>query len=453
MYRLMLALALAAAPDATAQDPAVPRVPGQPDRILLLPDDLAPPGSRPPAPAAQRDAVLRWNEVALAAVKSARTPPPIAARNLAIVHLAVYDAVNAVDRTHRPYLDALTAPAGTDPTAAAAAAAHRTLVALYPDQAGRFDAALRDTLTTVPAGTGRDDGVTLGRDVADRALRLRAQDGDAMRGRYTPRATQGGWQPTPPAFRTPLLPGWATVTCLALPRVGDFRPPGPPDLMSEKFAAAYRRVKDLGAADGSTRTADQTEVARFWADGDGTVTPPGHWNHIAQTVSVARGLTLAENARLFAMLNVALSDAGRVCWDGKYGFDFWRPVTAIRVGGRPGDPAVPADRCWAPLLETPPFPSYPSGHSTFSGAAAAVLAEVFGTDEVRFASTSDGLPGVTRSFRSFSDAAREAGVSRIYGGIHWDFDNEDGLACGRKVGEYVARHFFRPASESSQTRR
>jgi membrane-associated phospholipid phosphatase len=154
----------------------------------------------------------------------------------------------------------------------------------------------------------------------------------------------------------------------------------------------------------------------------------------------------AETARLFAVLNVALADAAIVCWDGKFHYDLWRPVTAIREASGLIDLALPADRDWEPLLPTPPFPAYPSGHSTFSGAAAAALAELFGTDAIRFTSTSDGLPGVTRSFASFSAAAAEAGASRIYGGIHWDFDNSEGLMCGRKVGEFVARTVARPVS-------
>ena len=177
-------------------------------------------------------------------------------------------------------------------------------------------------------------------------------------------------------------------------------------------------------------------MARFWADGEGTVTPPGHWNRIARSVAAEKKLELAERARLFALLNVAMADASIVCWDCKYRFDFWRPVTAIRE----------VDPTWVPLLPTPPFPAYTSGHSSFSGAAAAALVSFFGTDRVRFSSTSDGLPDVTRSFDSFSAAAEEAGASRIYGGIHWAFDNTDGLACGREIGEDVARRHFLPAA-------
>jgi membrane-associated phospholipid phosphatase len=242
-------------------------------------------------------------------------------------------------------------------------------------------------------------------------------------------------------FRPPLLPGWGRVACFAVADPAAFRPPAPPAVGTPEYERAYAEVAALGRADSPTRTPDQTVVARFWADGDGTVTPPGHWNRIAQAVAADRRLTLAEAARLFAVLNAAMADAAVVCWDCKYRFDVWRPVTAL------GE----TDPTWSPLLPTPPFPAYTSGHSSFSGSAAAALAAYFGTDEVAFATTSDGLPGVTRSFRRFSAAAAEAGMSRIYGGIHWQFDNAAGLRCGREIGAEVAKRFGLPAPPPAGT--
>ena len=241
-----------------------------------------------------------------------------------------------------------------------------------------------------------------------------------------------------------LLPGWSNLPLFALPSVESLRPPGPPAITSREYAASYREVKQLGAIVVRSRTQEQTEIARFWEDGAGTATPPGHWNQIAATVAQAKKLRPSENARLFAALNVALADAAIACWDCKYRFDFWRPVTAIRADRVFADPALDSDPDWEPLLDTPPFPAYTSGHSSFSAAAAAVLAEFFGSDAIRFESTSEGLAGVVRRFDSFTAAAQEAGLSRIYGGIHWDFDNRDGLAGGRRVGEYVGRQFFQP---------
>ena len=202
----------------------------------------------------------------------------------------------------------------------------------------------------------------------------------------------------------------------------------------------------LGAATGSPRTADETEMAVFWADGAGTETPPGHWSRIAAEAAEARGLSLCETARLLALVNIASADAGIVAWDAKYAYDLWRPITAIREADTDGNPGTVADPSWTPLLPSPPFPEYVSGHSTFSGAATQVLARFLG-DATSFTTTSDGLPGVTRSFTSFSQAADEGGMSRLCGGIHFTSANVDGLAAGRAVGDYVVDEYLRPVPE------
>jgi hypothetical protein len=209
-------------------------------------------------------------------------------------------------------------------------------------------------------------------------------------------------------------------------------------------------VKALGAAVGSSRTADQSEIALFWADGAGTETPPGHWNHIAQDVAATRGLSLKENARLFALLNIALADAGICAWDAKYTYSNWRPVTAIRAGDTDGNSATAPDVTWSSFIATPPFPDYVSGHSTFSAAAAAVLALFFGTDNVAFITGSDALPGVSRSFPSFSAAAAEAALSRIYGGIHYRFASQDGLTAGTQIGRWTVRNYLQAEGNRSR---
>jgi membrane-associated phospholipid phosphatase len=399
--------------------------------------------------APKRDVVLLWNDTALMAIKADRTPPPIAARNLAVVHAAVYDAVNAVYATHEPYRVIAAAKPGSSAAAAAAVAAHRVLLSLYPRLVERFDAALDESLASVAEGPAKTDGIALGQAVAEKMLEWRQSDAPAQQSEYASSSALGRWQPTPPDYRAPLLPRWASLPCFAMRSGSQFRPAGPPALDSAAFVASYKEVKALGAANSSVRTADQTVIAHFWADGDGTVTPPGHWNRIAQTVAAQRQNSIADNARLFAMLNVALADAGVACWDCKYQFDYWRPVTAIRAAVRLNNAALVADADWTPLLPTPPFPSYTSGHSTFSAAAAAALTAFFGND-VRFTSESDGLPGVTRSYVSFAAAAEEAGLSRIYGGIHWDFDNRDGLAMGRALGEYVSKNAFQPKATRAE---
>ncbi len=387
------------------------------------------------------DVVLRWNEIALQAIRAERTPPPIAARNLAIMHLAVFDAVNALSRTHHAYLVDVEPRAGTSPEATAVAAAHRCLASLFPRQKEFLEAELKRNWTELPAGSSREQGWELGQFVADRILDQRRNDNSASAaGRYAFKQGAGLWEPTAPQYSQALLPDWGYVTPFAIRKGTQHRPAGPPALNSEAYRRAYDEVKALGGKNSTTRTPEQTDIAIFWADDVGTVTPPGHWNRIAQTLSKQRGNSLVENARLFALLNLSLADAGILCWVFKFTYEFWRPVTAIRRAD--GDPAPEPD--WLPLLNTPPFPAYTSGHSTFSAAAAAVLAEFYGNDKIRFATTSEGLPGATRSFDSIWAAAEEAGMSRIFGGIHWQFDNQDGLAVGRTLGRYVVANHLQP---------
>jgi hypothetical protein len=407
-------------------------------RVRLLPpvpDETAP---RKP------DVVLRWNEALLHAVKMDGTAPPLAARNMAIVNVAVFEAVNAIYRTHQPYLTDVRPLTGASPSAAAATAAHRTLTSLYPKQRKTFDDLLRVCLAEAADPLSRDAGMALGEFVADKVLERRAQDVLCFGGKHAPARAAGIWEPTGPAFGEALLPDWVKLTPFCIREGCLPRPPGPPPLGSAAYTAAFREVHALGGKASPHRTPEQTEIARFWADGEGTSTPPGHWNRIARDVAQARGTSLEENARLFALLNLSLADAGLACWIIKFHHNVWRPLTGIRRADEDGNPDTPSDRDWEPLLTTPPFPAYTSGHSTFSGAAATVLAKFFGSDEVRFETTSEGLPGVRRSFTRFSTAAEEAGKSRVYGGIHWEFDNRDGLANGRALGEHVIRHYLLP---------
>jgi membrane-associated phospholipid phosphatase len=388
-----------------------------------------------------RDAVLEWNDIALNAIRAAKTAPPVAARALAMMHAAVYDAVNAVMPLHAFYQANPGLHPNADPSAAAAAAANRVLDNLFPGQAPAFDAALARSLAKLPDGPAEAEGVALGRQTADAILAWRANDGSTATVAYTPGTAPGQWQPTPPAFAPALLPQWPNLTPFAMTSDIQFRPAGPPALDSQQYADAVNMVQALGSANSTARTADQTQIALFWADGGGTFTPPGHWNEIAQEQSLRAGLSLAENARLFALLNIAEADAGIVAWDAKYADNVWRPITAIRNADQDGNPQTTADPTWTPLLVTPNFPSYISGHSTFSGAAAAVLSAVFGAN-TPFTDRGDPAQQFTRSFTSFQQAADEAGMSRIYGGIHYTFDNTDGLAAGLALGQYVVGNFL-----------
>lgn len=379
------------------------------------------------------DVVIAWNETLLNAVRADSTAPPQAARAMAMTQIAVLNAVQAAG---------VSSPRGASPAAAAAQAAHRVLAGLFPDQLTTFDAALAESLATIPVGRGRALGRRLGGGAGDAMLAARADDGSAAIVPYVSGSSPGDWIPTPPRYLAPLAPQWPGVTPFVLASGDQFRPGPPPALTDAEYAAAYNEVEAVGGAVSSVRTADQTEIAEFWSDLAGmTFTPPGHWNQIAQEASLRRGLGLARNARLFATLDAALADAAISCWDAKYYYDFWRPVTAIRDGDADGNPATAGDPTWTPLWPTPNFSSYTSGHSTFSGAAQVVLESVFGDD---FAFTDAGDPALglpERRFVSFEQAADEAGVSRIYGGIHFAFDNASGLLSGRQVGGYVVAHF------------
>lgn len=397
----------------------------------------------------QADEVLFWNEVLLNTIADVSMPPPAASRAMAMVHTAVYDAVNSIDRTHNAYAGQWTVAPGTSPEAAVAQAARDVLVALFPSKTGSFDATLSTRLGLIPDGAGKTGGISLGSTSASNILALRASDNSGLSISYIPGSDPGDWVPTPAAFAPALLPNWPQVTPWAMTSGDQFRNAGPPDIDTALYAAAFNQVKDLGSVGSAVRTEDQTNIAKFWADGAATATPPGHWNRIAQDIAENLGNTLVENARLFALINIALADAAVVSWDNKYAFEYWRPVTAIRNADLDNNAATDKDETWTPLLGTPPFPTYTSGHSTFSGAASTVLASFYGTDLIAFTTSSQGFAVPDRSFSSFSQAADEAGISRIYGGIHFSFDNDDGLASGRALGAFVADSQLRAAPEPS----
>jgi hypothetical protein len=398
--------------------------------------------------AVRADVVTDWNNAALNSIRTGRTSPPIASRALAILHASIYDAVNGIDRTHEAYLVKSGGPASASKEAAASAAAHVILLTLYPTNAPTYDALHASTLAAIPDGPRKNKGIAWGESVARQILAARANDGATAVVTPLPAVGPGDWLPTSPAPF--LLPQWGQLTCFTMTQASQFRPPGPPPLNSEAWAAAYNEVKAYGAAVGSVRTADQSEIALFWADGAGTETPPGHWNSIAQDVGAALGTTMEENARLFALLNLALADAGIAAWDAKYYYHNWRPVTAIRAGDTDGNDATVPDPAWSSFIATPPFPDYVSGHSTFSGAAATVLAMFYGSDDIPFTTGSDFMPSVTRSFASFSAAAEEAMNSRLYGGIHYRFANEDGMMMGQSVGEWASTHYLKAKGNRSR---
>ena len=386
------------------------------------------------------DVVTDWNNAALEAIRVNRTPPPIASRVLAIMHAAIYDAVNGISRTHEPYRVASAVPRSASKEASASAAARKVLSVLFPDRVSIFDTLHATILAGLPAGPQREAGLAWGVIVADAILAWRSTDNSDALVSSPAYDGIGSWQPTLPAFAPYALPQWGYVEPFAMPTSSFFRSSGPPALTSVEYAVAYNQVKTLGAAMGSMRTPEQDVIAAFWADGAGTETPPGHWNRIAQGLVARSGQGIDQNARLFSLINIAMADAAICAWDAKYFFHNWRPVTAIRNADVDGNPATEVDATWTPFLVTPPFPDYVSGHSTFSGAASVVLAMFYGSDDVIFTTGSDFLPAVRRTFMSFSAAADEAALSRLYGGIHFAFSNLDGLQAGRAIGEWTFTH-------------
>lgn len=382
---------------------------------------------------------LDWDTQALNAIQTDASTPEYASRALAMMSAAMYDAGNSIDNESASVYVHVTAPAGSSDVAAVAQAAHDVLVYIYPAQKSAFDAQLAVHLNGLGA-TARSNGIAVGQQVAAAIIAMRVNDGSTGYVDYTPGSGAGVWQPTYPAYAPAENPQWATLSPFLMTSDSQFRSAGPPSLSSAQWIADYNQVKDLGSVNSTTRTADQSEIAQFWNDPTGTSTPPGHWNMIADVVAQQKNLSLADATRMLAELNLTLGDAAIVAWDDKYAFNFWRPIQAIPVGGDNG--ALTADPNWLPLINTPPFPEYVSGHSTFSGAAAAVLDSFFGANtSFTITSTSPGQNGFTRSFNSFDQAAQEAAMSRIYGGIHFGTSVQDGLVAGTALGNYVASIF------------
>lgn len=406
--------------------------------------------------------VREWNAVSDDPYEGRIVPsePPRVARNLAMIQTAMFDAINAIEQDFESYLpQSFNVPGLVSPEAAAASAAFHVASTVYSeaDELAYWNATLSESLTGIPENQARENGLELGRSIAQALIAERSADGANAASSYQPVDAPGNWDRTLPGYLPPLIPHWRNVIPFVVDDVREFRPAPPPSLDSVEYAQSVDEVMRIGRLNSTDRTDDQTEIAVFWADGAGTYTPPGHWNQIAADVSMSQATDLADTARLFSLLNLALADAGIAAWDAKYEYDFWRPIDAIREARSDGNDATVSDEDWLPLLPNPPFPTYTSGHSTFSGAADAVLTHFFGED-TSFSSEMDGqnAPGqrpldpsliVTRHFDSFRHAAEEAGVSRIYGGIHFDFDNIEGLAAGRAVGSAVFSSALRPLDD------
>jgi membrane-associated phospholipid phosphatase len=391
--------------------------------------------------------VLQWNRALLVIVRTPGAQPATIhpTRSFAIMHAAIYDAVNAIDKTHESYLvnlKGVTPSASQD--AAAAAAAHEVLVALYPSPSfqAMLDAQLQQSLAQIPDGTAKADGIVVGQTVADGILALRSNDGsNASPIPYVFGTAPGDYQSTPPNFpKQPQFTHWSHVTPFTLERANQFRPGPPPDLTSERYATVFDQVKSLGIANSTAASADQALTGRFW---NGAI--QNYWNEIAQTLALERNLTTAENARLFALLNLTFADGVIAFYDAKYVYNFWRPVTAIRAADTDNNPETLPDPNWLPeTTNTAPDPSYPGAHAVISAAGASVLISFFDSDHFDFTVTSEVLAGVTRSFTRISAAGEEATLSRIFAGQHFLSDLTAGQRLGRNVADFVVDNFLTP---------
>jgi membrane-associated phospholipid phosphatase len=406
------------------------------------------------------DAVTRWNDVLLDVVRQVGGPPGPIGRGGAMMHGAIYDAVNSIVPTHEPYLIQLPAAPSASIEAACAYAAHDTLAAAFPSTTINLAKARSDALKAIPPGTPAAEiaaGKAIGKAAALAMIQARTGDGADDNTPYVPGSNEGDWRPT--GSGDAASPNWPKVKPFCMTSGSQFRPPRPAGyqsktqlLRSTEYAAQVNDVQRLGKRSSTDRTAEQTRIAFFWAnDADGTYKPPGQLFEITKIVSAQRGLDVVENARLFALVALAMGDAGLVAWDAKYAtdLDLWRPVTAIRRADRDGNPATTKDDTWEPLGTnpvdgkpiTPPFPAYVSGHATFSAAHAGIMRLYFGTDNVTFtATTEDPHPlaqGVTRTFNSFTEAARENARSRIYLGVHFQFDGDHGFISGTALAEHI----------------
>ena len=393
--------------------------------------------------ASHADVVTDWNEIMV--VTAAASPDPAArGRTAVITQVAVFEAVNSVLGEYTPYLGRTPAPADASPDAAAVAAAHRVLTALHPENRANLDSARAASLASIPDNPSKTDGLNLGVAAAEALLALRADDGFNVVVPYTPEADPGIWQPTPPGFEPAFRPGLGQVATFGITNAQQFRSDPPPALTSKAYARAYHEVKRLGDTNSSNRPHRKAELARFYAVSDAdTIYYPA-----ARQASAAQGKTLSENARIFALLSMAIWDGVIACFETKYHFNYWRPVTAIRAAHTDGNAKTDPDPQWRALVFTPPFPSYPSGHASFGAAARAVLEEMFGEGGHRITLRNPAVPDIVLHYTTFKQITDDIDEARVTGGVHFRFDQEAGARQGKRVGEYILRHWLRVAPKN-----
>ena len=393
------------------------------------------------------DEVIQWNRelLTLLQVPGAQPATIHPTRTMAIVQLAVYDAIDGIQGGHRLYVRGSPASARASASAAVAAAARTSLLALLPTQRQAIDATYENSLAQLGSSSAVTRGIEVGDRAANAVLAARADDGSAVPApAFVPGSGPGAYQATPPKFSAPVFGQWPHVKPFALRTGDEFRPPPPPAVTSARYADDFNEVKSLGRIDSATRSAEQTNTGKFWGAAPVWIV----WNQVAEAAAVSFRNRLAENARLFALLDAGLADSVIALYDAKYAYNRWRPVTAITTPTT-GNSAPISDPTWMPLAATAPDPSYPGAHATVSETAAVTLADFFRTDTFAFSLTNPTLPGVIRSFASFSQAADEASASRIFAGQHFRYDEDAGLALGRQVGDFVSDNLLLASSDSA----
>ncbi|BCS34223.1 haloperoxidase [Luteitalea sp. TBR-22] len=393
--------------------------------------------------------VIEWNRVLNEAFATPGANPPTIffTRPYAIMNVAIFDALNSIERRYQPYHVRVNAAPGASADAAVAQAAHDTLAAMMPSLRARFHAALMASLAPLPAAAAAD-GAAVGAAVAREILELRRHDGwSRTPPDYQLPTMAGYWQPTPPNLPGPAFTQYPDVMPFGLDGSQHFVPAPPPSMLSQRYTDDFNEVKSLGAVNSTTRTADQTQMARL-AQGVGTTTGPAQlWNLVLSDLARSRSLSGLETARAFAMLNMALHDGFRVTMNGKYLYGLWRPVTAIREADRDGNPATEADPAWLPLITTPPYPSYPGNLACAGIVGATVLARTFGRNDVPFSVTwpdATGAPVATRQYNGFRQLADECSRARIWGGLHFEFDQTASKGVCEQVSNYVLDNQLRP---------
>jgi PAP2 superfamily len=392
-----------------------------------------------PAPA---DVISDWNEKAVAFGVSRNMGPPPAERIIAMTHVAMFDAVNSIERRYRPYLVQLPATATASKEAAAAAAAGTVLAGINPQAQAEMRAALATYLAAIPDSAAKAEGIKLGEAVAAKVLEARANDGSRAPDIYRPRTTAGVYVPTAPTW----APQWPGVKPFVLTGASQFRPVAPIALTSKEWSTDYNEIKELGGLASPKRSARQTEDARFWLAVDGRVYYP-----VIHKLSAEKKLGLLDSARLFALTAVARADALIAVFDAKYHYDFWRPVTAIRNGDIDDNPSTERDAAWQPIDATPMHPEYPCAHCIASASLAAVVEAVFGAADIPEVSiTSPTLPGVTHRWTNVHAFSNEVSAARIWAGFHYRFSINVGQDMGRKIGDYVVKNVMQPVAVATR---